>query len=108
MTTRHGGVTPDGRPAPLRRFGRDLSAADRGRGAEQLSMINSMTRVKIAITIPEALLADVKAAVAHGEASSVSAYISEAVARRHAKRPLELYVDMLKAEHGEPSPEAYL
>jgi Arc/MetJ-type ribon-helix-helix transcriptional regulator len=70
-------------------------------------MMEGMTRVKIAITIPEELLAEVKAAVAHGEATSVSAYISEAVARRHAKRPLELYVDMLKAEHGEPSPEAY-
>ena len=70
-------------------------------------MIESMTRVKIAITIPQELLVQVKDAVEQGEATSVSAYISEAVQRRNAKRPLDLYVEMLKAEHGEPSPEAY-
>lgn len=67
-----------------------------------------MTRVKIAITIPEELLAGVKAAVERGEAASVSAYISDAVARREdGKRPLEMLIDELKAEHGEPSPEEY-
>ena len=70
-----------------------------------------MTKAKIAITIPEDLLADVKASVARGEATSVSGFISEAVAyslgRRQGKRPLQIYLDMLKAEHGEPPPEAY-
>jgi hypothetical protein len=70
-------------------------------------MMEGMARVKIAITIPEELLAEIKAAIAQGEATSVSGYISEAVARRHAKRPLELLVAMMKAEQGEPSREAY-
>ena len=70
-----------------------------------------MTRAKIAITIPEDLLAQVKDAVARGEASSVSGYITDAVTmcigKREGKRPLQIYLDMLRAEHGEPPPEAY-
>lgn len=69
-------------------------------------MMNGMTRRKIAITIPEELLAHVHDAVARGDAKSVSSYISDAVARRNGKRPLELYLDLLDAEYGEPSPEA--
>ena len=70
-------------------------------------MMKGMTRVKIAITIPGELLDLVKDAVERGEASSVSAYISDAVAKRHDKRPLETYLDLLKAEYGEPSRGAY-
>ena len=69
--------------------------------------MNGMTRAKIAITISEELLAGIKAAVADGEAASVSAYISDAVQRRQGKRGLELLVEMLKAEDGEPTGEDY-
>ena len=69
--------------------------------------MNGMTRAKIAITISEELLAGIKAAVADGEAASVSAYISDAVQRRQGKRGLELLVETLKAEHGEPTAEDY-
>jgi Arc/MetJ-type ribon-helix-helix transcriptional regulator len=68
-------------------------------------MMIGMTRVKIAITIPEELLAEVKAAVARGEAASVSAYISEAVAQANGKRPYQQYFDLLDELHGPPSPE---
>jgi hypothetical protein len=74
-------------------------------------MMNGMTKAKIAITIPADLLAEVKAAVDRGESSSVSGFISEAVAfslgQSQGKRPLRIYLDMLKAEHGAPSPEDY-
>jgi Arc/MetJ-type ribon-helix-helix transcriptional regulator len=70
-------------------------------------MIKGMTRVKIAITIPEELLAGVKAAVARGEAASVSAYISDAVAMNGGKSGLRAYLDALMDEHGDPPPEAY-
>ena len=69
--------------------------------------MNGMTRAKIAITIPEELLAEVKGAVARGEASSVSAYISDAIAMRGAKSGLRAYLDALIEKHGEPSEEAY-
>src|SRR5437763_17135367 len=70
-------------------------------------MMNGMTRAKIAITIPEELLAQVKDAVARGEAESVSAYISGAVAIRGRGQGLRAYLDALIEERGQPSPEAY-
>src|SRR3954452_10215296 len=70
-------------------------------------MMIGMTRVKIAITIPEELLAKVKVAVAEGDAASVSAYISDAVASHSERRGLSAYVDALNVRFGEPSPEAY-
>lgn len=71
-----------------------------------VGMMNGMTKAKIAITIPEDLLAQVKDAVARGEAASVSAYISEAIAARGQKRGLRAYLDALTEEFGEPSQEA--
>jgi len=72
-----------------------------------VSMIIGMTRAKIAITVPEELLAQVKDAVARGEASSVSAYISDAIAMRGAKSGLRAYLDALIERDGQPSEEAY-
>jgi Arc/MetJ-type ribon-helix-helix transcriptional regulator len=69
-------------------------------------MMKGMTRVKIAITIPEELLAQVQDAVAQGEARSVSAYISDAVAARGEKRGLAAYVESLQERFGEPPREA--
>jgi Arc/MetJ-type ribon-helix-helix transcriptional regulator len=70
-------------------------------------MINGMTRAKIAITIPEDLLAQVKEAVARGEARSVSAYITDAVAMRGGKNGLRAFLDSMFEEFGEPTPEEY-
>lgn len=47
-------------------------------------MITSMTRQKIAITLPEEQVAAARRAVAEGRSPSVSAYISQALARRDA------------------------
>lgn len=66
-----------------------------------------MTRAKIAITIPEELLVQVKDAVARGEASSVSAYISDAIAMRGARTGLRAYLNALIERDGEPTEEDY-
>ncbi|MFZ1153894.1 MAG: hypothetical protein WAN93_03205 [Solirubrobacteraceae bacterium] len=73
-----------------------------------------MTKVaKITISLPQAQVGQVREAVARGEASSVSSYISAALS---AAAPLslvgeedtlaDLVADMI-AEHGRPSAEAY-
>ena len=68
-------------------------------------MIGMMT--KIAITLPEEQVVAAKSAVAEGRASSVSAYISESLARRAAdEQLLEMLVEM-DAQDGGPSPEDY-
>jgi Arc/MetJ-type ribon-helix-helix transcriptional regulator len=63
----------------------------------------SMTAAKIAITLPRPLLAKVKGAVKQGRASSVSAFVSEALEVRVREDSLASLVRELVAEHGEPS-----
>ncbi len=63
----------------------------------------SMTAAKIAITLPRPLLAKVKVAVKRGRASSVSAFVSEALEARVRQDSLAALVRDLVAEHGEPS-----
>lgn len=48
-------------------------------------MIDSMTMVKLAVSLPAEVAADARAAVAAGTASSVSALVAEAL-REHARR----------------------
>ncbi len=68
-------------------------------------MIGMTTR--IAITLPDEQVAAAKSAVADGRAPSVSAYISEALARRAGDELLlEMLVEM-DAQDGGPSPEDY-
>ena len=43
---------------------------------------------RIGISLPDDVLADVKAAVARGEAASVSAYVADALRERAEGRPL--------------------
>jgi len=62
-----------------------------------------MTAAKIAITLPQPLLAKVKGAVKRGRASSVSAFVSEALEARVREDSLAGLVRELIAEHGEPS-----
>ncbi|HEX5308294.1 MAG TPA: hypothetical protein VFW38_04365 [Solirubrobacteraceae bacterium] len=68
---------------------------------------------KIAISLPAEQLDQVRAAVARGEADSVSGYISAALAATMPPAPseqddplIELVAEM-EAEHGPPSAEAY-
>lgn len=72
-----------------------------------------MTRfAKITISLPPEQVEEVRAAVARGEASSVSGYISAALAAAIPSQGSEedtlgdLVADLI-AEHGRPSPEAY-
>ena len=66
-------------------------------------MITSMTRQKIAITLPEEQVAAARRAVAEGRSPSVSAYISQALARRDADEELAETVAEIYAETGQPT-----
>ena len=61
-------------------------------------MIGSMTREKIAITLPEEQVAAARRAVAEGRAASVSAYISQALARRTAGEEMAEIIAEIYAE----------
>lgn len=65
----------------------------------------SMTAAKIAITLSRPLLAKVKGAVKSGRASSVSAFVSEALEARVRHDSLAGLVRDLIADQGEPSRE---
>jgi Arc/MetJ-type ribon-helix-helix transcriptional regulator len=62
---------------------------------------------KIAVTLPEELVAEAKRAVDTGRATSVSAYVAAALAAQHERQGLRAYVDALIAEHGKPSKDDY-
>jgi Arc/MetJ-type ribon-helix-helix transcriptional regulator len=66
-------------------------------------MVTSMTRQKIAITLPEEQVAAARRAVAEGRSPSVSAYISQALARRDADEELAETVAEIYAETGAPT-----
>jgi Arc/MetJ-type ribon-helix-helix transcriptional regulator len=68
-------------------------------------MIGSMTRQKIAITLPEEQVAAARQAVAEGRAASVSAYISQAIARRTAEEDMAQMIAEIYAETGGPPTE---
>jgi len=64
-----------------------------------------MTREKIAITLPQEQVAAARRAVAEGRAASVSAYISQALARRDADEELAEAIAEIYAEAGAPTAE---
>ncbi|HSV37383.1 MAG TPA: hypothetical protein VLI04_01365 [Nocardioidaceae bacterium] len=64
-----------------------------------------MTR-KIAVSLPDQLVDEARAAVASGRADSVSAYVAEAMAEKSGRQSLSLLLDELDAELGAPSAEA--
>ena len=66
-------------------------------------MMISMTRQKIAITLPEEQVAAARRAVAEGRAASVSAYISQALARRGVDEELAESIAEIYAEAGPPT-----
>ena len=65
-------------------------------------MILGMTRKKIAITLPEEQVAAARRAVAEGRSPSVSAYISQALARRDADDELREMLAEIYLEVGQP------
>jgi Arc/MetJ-type ribon-helix-helix transcriptional regulator len=68
-------------------------------------MIGGMTRRKIAITLPEEQVAAARQAVAEGRAASVSAFISQALARRDADEEMAEVIAEIYAEGGQPTEE---
>lgn len=70
-----------------------------------IGMIGSMTRQKIAITLPEEQVAAARQAVAEGRAASVSAYISQALARRTAEEEMAEIIAEIYAQAGQPTEE---
>jgi hypothetical protein len=66
-------------------------------------MMMSMTREKIAITLPEEQVAAARQAVAEGRAASVSAYISQALGHRDADEELAESIAEIYADAGQPT-----
>jgi Arc/MetJ-type ribon-helix-helix transcriptional regulator len=62
-------------------------------------------RRKIAVSIPEPLVEAAQAAVRDGAASSVSAYVSQAIAEKVERDDLEAVLDAMDAKHGPPTAE---
>jgi hypothetical protein len=62
---------------------------------------------KIAVSLPDDLVVAVKAAVARGEAASVSAYVADALRERVGGMDLLDLLDLWYAEDGRPSEADY-
>jgi len=60
---------------------------------------------KITISLPDEAVTAAKKAVKEGRASSVSAYVADALARVQREDSAEDFVAFLVAQHGEPSKE---
>lgn len=58
---------------------------------------------KVAVSLPAHLVAGAERAVAEGQAASVSAYVSEALAERAKRDRLVEVLDAMDREHGRPS-----
>jgi len=62
---------------------------------------------KIAVSLPDELVAAARQAVADGRAASVSAYVAAALAERRADEDLARLLDEMDAEHGPPTAEHF-
>ena len=65
-------------------------------------MINGMTSVKIAVSLPPELVAHAQHAVAEGRATSVSAYVAHALEEQTKLDYLASLLDEMLAETGGP------
>ncbi len=61
---------------------------------------------KVTISVPAARLARARAAVAAGAASSVSAYVDQALAEKEERLSLDAALDAMDRELGRPSRDA--
>ncbi len=64
-----------------------------------------MTAAKIAITLPQEQLAQVRKAVRAGRADSVSGYIARVLAEHAREESLRELTEDLIAQHGQPTRE---
>ena len=62
--------------------------------------------VKIAVSLPDRLVEEARAAVVAGRAASVSAYVAEALAEKSRRRTLSEVLDEMDAELGAPDAAA--
>jgi antitoxin ParD1/3/4 len=65
-------------------------------------MIHGMTKAKIAITLPPALVTHAQDAVREGRAPSISAYVTSALEEKAKLDELEKMLDEMLAETGGP------
>ena len=61
---------------------------------------------KIAVSLPDHLVEEARAAVAGGRVASVSAYVAEALAEKSRRRALSEVLDEMDAELGTPGTAA--
>lgn len=61
---------------------------------------------KIAVSLPDHLVDEARAAVVEGRATSVSAYVAEALAEKSRRRTLTEVLDEMDAELGAPGAAA--
>jgi Arc/MetJ-type ribon-helix-helix transcriptional regulator len=59
--------------------------------------------VKIAVSLPDELVEQARAAVKSGRAASVSAYVAEALREKGGRRTLDDWLDEQDAEFGPPT-----
>ena len=62
---------------------------------------------KIAVSLPDELVAAARRAVDDGRAASVSAYVAAALARQVREDDVTALLAEMRAEHGAPSSEDY-
>lgn len=60
---------------------------------------------KIAVSLPDELVAQARVAVEEGRAASVSAYVAEAMRAYGSRYSLRDWLDEMEAELGPPGPE---
>ena len=65
-------------------------------------MMTGMTKAKIAVSLPEEVVAHVRRAVAAGQAESVSAYVAEALVEKAQRAGLDAILDQMLEETGGP------
>jgi Arc/MetJ-type ribon-helix-helix transcriptional regulator len=65
-----------------------------------------MTTAKVALSIPAEVLKKAKKQVARGRAKSLSAFVSEALDDKLQREELDVILDAMDRELGEPSKEA--
>lgn len=71
-----------------------------------LGEYDSGVTTKIAVSLPDELVADAKRAVANGRAASVSAYVADALRSYGHEDSLEKFLHDMNATYGPPGPEA--
>lgn len=75
-------------------------------GVEPVQRYDAGMTIKIAVSLPDHLVIEARAAVAEGRADSVSGYVAEAMQAISRRQTLRELLDELDEEYGPPSAEA--